>query len=325
MEKIDFVVTWVDGNDPEWLKEKQQYTAEESNLNTDIRYRDYGTFKYWFRSIEKYAPWVNKIFLVTEGHVPNWLNTENEKLILVKHSDFMPKRYLPTFNSNAIELNVHRIKGLSEHFVLFNDDLFLMNMTKPTDFFKNGLPKDFGVYSPTVPYNDFSSIAFNNVKLINSNFNKFKDVKNNFFKFFNYRYGTKNLRSAMTMPWSKILGYWNPHLTNSFFKSTFYEVWKKEKILDKTSMNKFRTSEDVSQWIFRYFQIEEGKFVPQTTSFGKYYTLNDFEKIKNCFKSLTLKELCINDDFNVKNYDKKMHILDEMFKEKFPNKSKFEI
>jgi hypothetical protein len=325
MEKIDFVVTWVDGDDPKWLEQKQKYTADEVNLNTDIRYRDYGTFKYWFRSVEKYAPWVNKVFLVTEGHVPDWLNTESEKLVLVKHSDFIPEKYLPTFNSNAIELNVHRIKGLSEHFVLFNDDLFLMNPTKPTDFFKNNLPRDFGVYSPTVPYNDFSSITFNNVKIINNNFSKFRDVKKNFFKFFNFKYGTQNLRSAMTMPWSKILGYWNPHLTSSFLKRTFFEVWENEDVLDKTSMNKFRTSEDVNQWLIRYFQIEKGEFVPQRASFGRYYTLNNFKEIESSFKSSNLKELCINDDFNVEKYEEKMEVLDGMFKEKFPNKSKFEI
>ncbi|MDV6379949.1 stealth family protein [Pediococcus pentosaceus] len=325
MEKIDFVVTWVDGDDPEWLRKKQKYNPTEAKLNTDIRFRDYGTFKYWFRAVEKYAPWVNKIYIVTEGHLPEWLNIANKKLVTVKHSDFMPNKYLPTFNSNAIELNLHRIKDLSEHFVLFNDDMFLMNMTKSTDFFKEGLPKDFGVYSPTVPYKEFSNIIFNNIRVVNNNFSKYEDVKRNLFKFFNYKYGTQNLRSAMTMPWSKILGYWNPHLTSSFLKSTFFEVWAKEDVLDKTSMNKFRTSEDVNQWLFRYFQIEKGKFVPQSATFGKYCTLNNFKEIESSFKNSKLKELCINDDFNVENYEKKMDILNKMFEKKFPNKSKFEI
>lgn len=325
MEKIDFVVTWVNGNDPEWLKKKQKYSPREEKLNTDIRFRDYGTFKYWFRAVEAYAPWVNKIYLVTEGHVPSWLNTDNNKLVLIKHSDYMPSRYLPTFNSNAIELNLHRIENLSEHFVLFNDDVFLMNKTEPTDFFEKGLPKDFGVYSPTVPFNDFSSIIFNNVKVINNNFNKKKDVRRNFFKYFNFKYGKQNLRSALTIPWTKILGYWNPHLTNSFLKSTFFEVWENEETLEKTSMNKFRTSEDVSQWLFRYFQIEEGKFVPQKASFGRYYTLNNFEEIKASFKNSKVKELCINDDFEVRDYDKKMKQLNDLFKKKFPQKSTFEI
>ncbi|WP_293731027.1 Stealth CR1 domain-containing protein, partial [uncultured Actinobacillus sp.] len=70
MQKIDFVVTWVDGNDPVWQASKAKY-AKEANviLNSEARYRDWEIFKYWFRAVEKYAPWVNKIFLITEGHL----------------------------------------------------------------------------------------------------------------------------------------------------------------------------------------------------------------------------------------------------------------
>mgnify|MGYP000949357810 FL=1 len=126
--KIDFVVSWVDGNDPEWIAEKNKFSPGiNKTFNTNIRYRDYGLFKYWFRSIEKYAPWVNKIYVVTSGQKPEWLNIHADKIVFVKHSDFIPEEYLPTFNSNAIELNLHRIKGLSENFVLFYDDMYLIN------------------------------------------------------------------------------------------------------------------------------------------------------------------------------------------------------
>ena len=96
--------------------------------------------KYWFRGVEKYAPWVNQIHFITCGHLPNWLNTNHKKLHIVKHSDYMPKDSLPTFNSNAIELLIHKIDGLSEQFVLFNDDIFIIDKVKESDFFKNGIP-----------------------------------------------------------------------------------------------------------------------------------------------------------------------------------------
>ena len=66
MEKIDFIMTWVDGADPEWLKEKAKYDGTTiTTANSEVRYRDWDNLQYWFRSVEKYAPWVNKIHFVT--------------------------------------------------------------------------------------------------------------------------------------------------------------------------------------------------------------------------------------------------------------------
>ncbi|WP_417161598.1 Stealth CR1 domain-containing protein, partial [Streptococcus sp.] len=68
---IDFVVTWVDGSDPNWRAKKSKYdstfTTSENNMNSDKAYREWGTFKYWFRGVEKFAPWVNKVYLVTDN------------------------------------------------------------------------------------------------------------------------------------------------------------------------------------------------------------------------------------------------------------------
>ncbi|RXI21055.1 capsule biosynthesis protein CapG [Pediococcus pentosaceus] len=324
--KIDFVVTWVDGSDPKWLQSKNEYLPTDEIMNTDIRYRDYGTFKYWFRAIEKNAPWVNKVYLVTEGHLPEWINKDAEKLVIVKHADYIEKKYLPTFNSNVIELNLHKISDLEEHFVLFNDDVFILNKTEKKDFFDKGLPKEYGVYSPVVPYREFSSIEFNDVKIINKYFNKRSDFKKNFFKIINAKYGINNLRTLMTLMWPNVLGYWNPHITAPFLKETFYDVWKKEKkLMEETSSHKFRTTDDINQWLMRYFQIEEGKFIPQKAKFGKKVTLNEFSDIEKIFKSKAIKVACINDDFDVKDYDSKMERLINLFEKRYPEKSSFEI
>ena len=142
MEKIDFVVLWVDGNDPAWLAERARYDlTSKDGSNSVVGYRDWGMMRYWFRGVEKFAPWVNHIYFVTCGHYPQWLNLHHPKLTLVKHSDFIPNEYLPTFNSNTILLNIHRIKGLCERFVIFNDDMFLTAPVRDTDFFKNGYLK----------------------------------------------------------------------------------------------------------------------------------------------------------------------------------------
>lgn len=94
---IDFVVTWVDGNDPNWQKERAETLGLEeinSNGNGTCRYRDWMSFKYWFRAVEKFAPWVRYVHLVTWGHVPQWLNQQCSKLRIVNHKDYMPEKFL---------------------------------------------------------------------------------------------------------------------------------------------------------------------------------------------------------------------------------------
>ena len=88
---IDFVIPWVDGSDPEWRKSKNKYSGkiDEPVDRTDARYRDWDILKYWFRGVEKYAPWVHKIYFVTCGQKPDWLNENHEKLILVNHEDYI--------------------------------------------------------------------------------------------------------------------------------------------------------------------------------------------------------------------------------------------
>lgn len=92
---VDIVITWVDGSDPNWLAEKKMYTKKSNN----VRYRDWDNLVYIFRGIEQFMPWVHKIYFVTWGHLPKWLNIDNEKLVIVNHQDYIPEKYLPTFNS----------------------------------------------------------------------------------------------------------------------------------------------------------------------------------------------------------------------------------
>ena len=185
MDKIDFVMIWVDGNDPEWQKEKNKYdSSTEKGDNTIVRYRSWDNLQYWFRGIEKFAPWVNKVHFVTWGHLPPWLNKEHPKLNIVNHRDYIPEKYLPTFNANTIELNLHRIEGLSEQFVYFNDDMFITDHVKPRDFFRGGRPMD--TYSMDCIFFAKKSAGFfngNDIELINTHFNKNECMKKHFTKY----------------------------------------------------------------------------------------------------------------------------------------------
>ena len=128
---IDIVLAWVDGSDPVWREEKRKRMEEQGiSVNVDDRedrYRDWDLMRYWFRGIEKFAPWIRKIHFVTWGHLPEWMDVANPKLHIVNHKDYIPEKYLPTFNSNVIEMNFYRIEGISEDFIYFNDDMFLLD------------------------------------------------------------------------------------------------------------------------------------------------------------------------------------------------------
>jgi hypothetical protein len=148
---IDVVYTWVDGNDPDWLDRKNASLAAfgREQINTIAtnasRFISRDELKYSLRSIAAYAPWVRKIFLVTDDQIPAWLDTSDPRLTVVSHRElFGDTGVLPTFNSHAIESRLHRIPGLAEHFIYFNDDMFLGRPVSPDSFFHaNGIAKFF--------------------------------------------------------------------------------------------------------------------------------------------------------------------------------------
>ncbi|MCT3551750.1 Stealth CR1 domain-containing protein [Lentilactobacillus buchneri] len=328
---IDFVVTWVNENDSKWLGRKKKYNKDYSlRLNDESRFRDWDNFKFWFRSVERYAPWVHKVFLITEGHLPEWLNINNNKLICIKHADYINNEYLPTFNSNVIELNVNNIKNLGEHFVLFNDDTFLNKPVKPTDFFSiDGVPKDTGIFSPIVPRkNSIDHIVLNNIEIINSHFNSRDVLRKNFRKYFNLKYSKYNIKNIIILPWKRILGFFDTHIPVSYNKSSFNHVWKLEnKALADTCRNKFRTDQDVSHWLIRYWQLcTKNGFVPRKVSFGKCYNvIDDTSQVTRDILDLRHSVICINDNEKITNFPKVKSEINAAFENKFNRKSTYEI
>lgn len=131
---IDAVYTWVNSSDPAWLSNWQQ--AFPGRPIDGDRYSDNEELRYSLRSVAKYAPWLNKIFIVSNCAPPPWLFLEHPRIEWVWHEEIFPDHsMLPTFNSHAIESCLHRIQGLSEHFVYLNDDFFLGQPCVPGDFF----------------------------------------------------------------------------------------------------------------------------------------------------------------------------------------------
>ncbi len=142
--EIDLVYLWVDGNDPVWRAKREALTGktdEGSAANCKGRYVDNDELKYSLRSVEKYAPWIRRIFIVTDNQIPAWLDTANPKVQIVDHRDILPPESLPCFNSSVIEKFLYKIPGLSEQFLYANDDTFINRTVSAADFFTaDGLP-----------------------------------------------------------------------------------------------------------------------------------------------------------------------------------------
>ena len=328
--KIDFVVPWVDGSDKEWIKERMKLEGVEGDLVVND-YRDWDIFKYWFRAVETYAPWVNKIYLITYGHLPKFLNIDHPKLKIIKHEDYIPKEYLPTFSSHVIELNLHRIEGLSEHFVYFNDDTFINQPMEPEDFFIDGLPCDSAIINPIVParYDTISNIMINDIGIINQNFNKKEVMKRDRWKWYNHRNGVLNLLNLMFSPWSRFPGLYQQHLPTSFLKSTFNTVWEKEyDVLDQTCQHQIRDYKyDVNQWLIKEWQMCEGNFMPRNHKIGERFLIDSVEEATKAAKALTSKKykmVCLNDHYNGLDLEKISKEIILSFKEKFTENSHFE-
>jgi hypothetical protein len=150
--EVDVVYTWVNDSDPEWRAQKEFYLPATEQTNGSVsraghseRFRNRDELRYSLRSIELFVPWVRNIYIVTADQKPEWLNLEHPKIRLVSHRDiFKNPSDLPTFNSSAIETQLHHIDGLAPHFIYFNDDVFMGRPCSANTFFlPNGILKFF--------------------------------------------------------------------------------------------------------------------------------------------------------------------------------------
>ena len=330
---IDFVVLWVDGSDPAWLAEKRKYqSAVVDDSNAVNRFRDWGLMPYWFRAVEQFTPWVRKIHFVTWGHVPSWLNLEHPKLHHVKHTDYIPKEYLPTFSANTIEMNIHRIPDLAEHFVFFNDDMFLLRNMDPSAFFRDGLPCSFGAEIPL----QFSGapgiwqhLITNDMRTVNNHFRKKEQLRQHKKKYISRAYRWQdNLRTAVLeklFP-DAFLGFKNLHAPAAFCKQTFTEIWNKEpELLHQTCLHRFRSNDDVNQWLAIWWQVAGGSFSPYVVD----NTVEDVNasSVSGLCRTITRQRhdmVCVNDPTGDVDFENLSEKLRNAFETILPQKSSFE-
>jgi hypothetical protein len=149
-DDIDAVITWVDSSDKYWQEQRSQYYLKEdkSSDNQNIRFPNPefvdNELYYCVASINKYLPWIRNIFIVTcFNQKPSWIN-KFPKIKIIDHTEIIPLKYLPTFNSHVIECHLHKIINLSSKFIYFNDDFYVNKYLKKKFFFYKNQPITFG-------------------------------------------------------------------------------------------------------------------------------------------------------------------------------------
>ena len=304
---VDVVFTWVDGADPAW----QRKWADEAHIPyheeaaNESRYRSRDELKYALRSIQMYAPWVRNIFVVTDDQSPSWLDSSVPGLQIIDHRDiFTDGSALPTFNSHAIETQLHHIKGLSEHFLYFNDDMMLGSDVAPQTFFHaNGITNYFASLV-NEPQGDPAPT----------------DVP--------VTIAAKNNRMALRQQFGTSLTQKMKHVPYALRRSVLEEIEAKFPDEIRVTMgSKTRSQDDISllSSFYHYYAFSTGRAVPGSIEYAYVDLVKDDARrsIGLLMARRDLETFCINSTRSGKNEitDAEMR---EFLDSYFPVKSRFE-
>lgn len=291
---MDIVITYVDGLDPIWQKDYERYTKQPV---LEKRFRDWGTLRYLFRGIEVNMPFIRKVHLVVshESQIPQWVDRNEVHIVL--HSDIIPTEYLPTFNCNPIEMYLHRIEGLDEEFLYFNDDMFPMLACRPEDFFREGKGV-IGMSHHWFVSNMYRHICRNSDSLAR--------------KALGMRGSCRFLRPQ--------------HICSPLLRSECEELFGIVEKDIKESLTRVRENNNLNQYLFLDYMYLKGKIVNERQS-KKHFSVGvaSAKKLSEFIASPTHRLVCINDvQLKEDRYKELRETMLSAFEQKFPNQSKFE-
>ncbi len=293
---MDAVITYVNGNDPVWLKDYRTYVSQDI---TEKRFRDWGTLHFLFRGIETFMPFIDHVFLVVshESQVPSWVNREQVRVVL--HKDFVPQEYLPTFNCNTLEMHLHRIAGLSEEYLYFNDDIFPVAPCKATDFFRD----------------DKIVLHFSLHRWASG---MYKQICRN-----SDRWAKRILSLPQTSSFVR-----PQHVCSPMHKSVCEKVYSQvgtEAVRNSSSL--IRTEKNGNQYLFSDYLFYQGEVIDERIS-CKHISIA-LASSKSLQKHITQPGrnlVCINDvKVSAKRYEKLRAVILAAFEKHLPHKSKFEL
>lgn len=306
--QIDLVFPYVNNFDTVWQKTYEKY-CEEHNLNKMInamnkeRFRANPYLPFVFRGIEKFMPFIRKVFLIVSNieQVPEWVNQEIVQVVL--HKDFIPEQYLPTYNSTTIEMFLPEIKGLSDYFIYANDDMYVINSTTPEDYFTDdGYPKlNLIRHGQNRVNSQYWEVCY---KLYTDISNKLgiNPLETGEFVTPGHNYSPINKQQALQV--KELLGDLIPN-----------------------SITNFRTNYNYNQYIYAIYPYLTGKYEPSTRT-ARYIAMNKQKAniVASTISGGANKELILNDveDTDLVYWKRNATIVKEAFLKKLPNKSIYE-
>ncbi len=232
--EIDAVITWVDGNEEKLSKKRKSYISDNNKdeSTNKTRFNQVDELSIVVKSIFKFAPFVKKIYILTDNQIPKiiieskyWNHRFRDRIELIDHTEVFINHLdvLPTFNSSTIETMIQYINGLSEHFIYFNDDMFLIKPTKIEDWFLNGKPIIRGNWL-TQPnqiwYKKIRNFLFPS-KLKKFSFTRSQAISANIVGFKKYYFRTYHLPRALNKNILKNYFKKNPKLLKNQIKHRF--------------------------------------------------------------------------------------------------------
>lgn len=309
---IDLVFTWVNSDDPDWQELYKQYKPDFNSDATSVsRFLSRDELKYALRSWEKYGSFIRKVFIVSNCAPPAWLDLNNSRVEWVYHESIMPESVLPTFSSHAIETSLHKIPGLSQHFIYSNDDFLLVKpLTKDNFYYSNGIAKlrlePYGNVNgqPTLGEPDYLNAARNSNKLLEEEFGRTTTQL--------HTHSPQSMRKDIL------------ERMNQKYKSDF----------DRTMANKFRAMDDiaVTGYFYHHYALLSGNALQSSDKTELVQQNHDFVKKLNRIIELNQQadynnlplSVCINDGADSHLNDKWNIAVNKFLEALFPTVSSFE-
>lgn len=340
-EHIDIVLPWVDPTDKKWQDDKIRYSNKPitTDPSDEKYYRDWDTLKYLFRSIDINMPWVNTIHFLTYGHVPDWLNLDNQRLKIHNHENFFKRDHaFPVFSSDAIEMNLSSIPGLSEKFIYFNDDELVVKPILPNRFFEGNKPVDALVqdiprggwlYRLLRTKDVYPDICKNCIRPLNKIVSKHDLIKTSKTYFFDSSYTfMERIKNHVFNLTPYYLWIRPNHAPQPLLKSN---ILKCEmlfgNLITETGNSRFRNKNDICHYLFRNYNLVTGQFHPKNHHDTHCIVLSSYsESIPEIEKIEDHTFVCINDSefLSHEEYLKIKPRLDTKLCSLFPEKSSFE-
>lgn len=274
--KIDAVYLWVDGSDPQWIAKKSRLQGDgpQDHGSAPSRFMSRNELYFSLRSLVQHAPWVNRIWVVTDEQTPE-LGELADRVTVIDHKDFIPSEYLPTFNSHTITANLHRIPGLTEHFLYLNDDIFFGRNLHPGIWFDT-LGRSVIRYTRTLTPG-FSAHGKDLIQVIRHNTVRLAHSRG-------LRVTTRSIQHG-------------PHPMQ---KTIMEKLWKEFSVdFDTTCRNSFRSETDlVPEWIHNFAAISAGRGLVGGKLTYNYIAINaksSLPRILALFFRRVPSVLCLND------------------------------